>query len=98
VAYSVEISRIYLDTKVAIYAWEMTTGPAGHVTLDRDSETIRPCDAAGRPQGAMFLDRRVGTVENTDPSAKENFLIVASSVFKKWREGEPPATAHRYFG
>ncbi|CCB75238.1 protein of unknown function [Streptantibioticus cattleyicolor NRRL 8057 = DSM 46488] len=96
--YAVEIRRTHLDVGTAIYSWQATYDAAGYVVLDRDSATIRPCDADGRPKGEMRLSRSVGYVENAVPSSVEQFVVVAASIFRSWRDEEPPRTAHRYFG
>ncbi|AEW94887.1 hypothetical protein SCATT_25160 [Streptantibioticus cattleyicolor NRRL 8057 = DSM 46488] len=37
-------------------------------------------------------------MENAVPSSVEQFVVVAASIFRSWRDEEPPRTAHRYFG
>ncbi|GAA0591649.1 hypothetical protein GCM10010174_03380 [Kutzneria viridogrisea] len=96
--YSVEIRRTAYDGKFAQYLWRTTLGGEGFVSVDLGAGVFRPCDAGGTPVGAMRLNRSVGMVENADPEMKENFLVVVSSVLKKWTAEEPPMTAHRYFG
>ncbi|GAA1972167.1 hypothetical protein [Catenulispora subtropica] len=97
-AYSVRITRIGYDGASAVYEWESTNGPSGHVGLDVRTATFRPVDATGAPIGTMSFRKGDGDVSNPEAGAVTDFLTVVSGIIKRWKEAEPPETAHQYFG
>lgn len=97
-AYSVRITRTGYDGAVAFYEWESTHGRSGHVRLDARTATFRPVDASGTPIGTMSFRRGDGDVTNPEAGAVNDFLTVVSGILKRWKETEPPETAHQYFG
>lgn len=98
VAYSVRITRTGYDGALAVYEWESTNGPSGHVGLDARTATFCPVDAAGTPIGTMSFRKGDGDVTNPEVGAVNDFLTVVSGIIKRWKETEPPETAHQYFG
>src|SRR4051794_15989408 len=98
--YSIEVRRFYLDADKAIYSWAVAGGASGYMLVDLSNGSFRPCDADGRPISEMYIQRNVGNLENADPdlSRREGFLTAVVSVIKKWKGGDPPPTAHQFFG
>ncbi|NUP50021.1 MAG: hypothetical protein HOW97_22320 [Catenulispora sp.] len=97
-AYSVRITRIGYTGAQAVYEWQSTNGPSGHVALDTRTATFRPADASGTPLGAMSFRRGDEDVSNPEVGAVNDFLTVVSGIIKRWKDAEPPETAHLYFG
>lgn len=101
-AYSVRITRIAYDGTHAVYEWESTNGAAGYIAIaieaDADAATFRPADASGAPVGAMSFRRGDSDVAEPEAGAVANFATVVGGILKRWKETEPPATAHLYFG
>lgn len=97
-AYSVRITRVGYDGERAVYEWESTNGPSGHVGVDIPAAIFRPVDASGAPIGMMSFRRGDGDVTHPEAGAVNDFLTVVSGIIKRWQEPEPPETAHRYFG
>jgi len=98
VAYAVRITRIGFDETSALYEWESTKGPKGHVRIEFPSVVFRPADAEGTPIGAMMFRKGDADVTNPEPGAVSSFVTVVSGILKKWKDDEPPETAHLYFG
>jgi len=98
VAYSVRITRIGYDGARAVYEWESTNGLSGHVGVDLPAGIFRPVDASGAPIGAMSFRKGGGDVTNPEAGAVSDFLTVVGGILKRWKEAEPPETAHLYFG
>jgi hypothetical protein len=98
VAYSVRISRVAYDGARALYEWESTNGPAGHIAIDVEAATFRPADASGAPVSAMSFRRGDSDVAGPEAGAVSDFLTVVGGILKRWKETEPPETAHLYFG
>lgn len=97
-AYSIRITRIEHDSARVVYEWESTNGPAGRVGLDVGTATFRPVDTSGAPIGAMSFRRGDEDVSNREAGTANDFLAVVSGIIKRWKEAEPPETAHQYFG
>jgi hypothetical protein len=96
--YSVEIRRIRLDSRAAVYRWSADGGGSGHILVDLSSARLRPCDEEGHPAGDMYLDLDEGRIHNADPASVDDFATVAAGIDKNWdRPGAPPETAHRIF-
>lgn len=85
-----------------VYRWSADdgNGQSGHVLLDTERSTARPCDAAGQPIGDLRLDlagaeQLTGTASGVDTGL---FVRVAGAVLESLaRIGIPPETAHRYY-
>lgn len=98
-AYSVRITRVAYDGAHAVYEWESTTGASGYVGVDLGTPAaFRPTDASGAPIGAMSFRRGDSEVAAPEADTVSDFLTAVSGIIKRWRETEPPETAHLYFG
>lgn len=82
-----------------VYDWE-DDGASGHIAVDVETRTARPCDETGTPIGRMSLadDGNIREPE-PDPAAKRRFMQAVAAVFREWdKTGELPGSVHRSYG